>query len=288
VIQVGSQVRVVRPGQFEFRGEVVDMRSARFGGRPMVKVRPDPDQVTVVAAPGALDRWVRVTECIEDEPIMPVPPDARLPRSYGCGGCTHSRIPHDREAGGGSADENEFECLLLGRAETRRRVKDGDPWRDPELVWGENPICTDADWPVYQVSAPPDAPSSRPDRDDAVALRVLSDQLEELGLDPGAALLRDVAGRIERDVGTREGLAEYVPTRDAGTLDRELRFYRSHLDDLLGTGDVNEGKHVVIKGTDIAGVCDTFEEALVLGYGKYGLGGFLVKKIERVETIHRI
>jgi hypothetical protein len=33
--------------------------------------------------------------------------------------------------------------------------------------------------------------------EDADALRILSDQLEEHGLDPGAALLRDVADRIE-------------------------------------------------------------------------------------------
>jgi hypothetical protein len=215
MIHVGSKVRVVRPGEFEFRGEVVDIRPLVSGGWNMVKVRPDPDQVTVVAAPGVLDRWVQVRDCVEEEPVMPVPPDAPLPRLYGCGGCTHSRIPHDREAGGGSADENEFECLLLGRAETRRRVKDKDPWRDPELVWGENPICTDADWPVYQVSAPPDAPSPRPTRDDAVALRVLSDQLEELGLDPGAALLRDVAGRIERDVEATEVIGEFLHAHNA-------------------------------------------------------------------------
>jgi hypothetical protein len=260
---------------------------------------------------------------------MADPPDAPLPRLYGCGGCTHSRIPRDREASGGGADENEFECLLLGRAETRRRVKDKDPWRDPELVWGENPICTDADWPVYEVAAPPDTLSPRPNKDDADALRILSDWLEEQGNDPGAALLRDVAGRIERDVRPREAIgkprhstlypglddparlrdikdmvtrmlserlqavspAGDVSTGDTGALDRELRFYRSHLDALLGAGDVNEGRYVVIKGSaagvcEVAGVRDTFEEALKLGYGRYGLKPFLVKKIERVETIH--
>jgi hypothetical protein len=116
MIHVGSKVRVVRPGQFEVRGKVVDMGPDRFGRR-IVKVRPDPDQVTVVAYPGQLDRWVELMECIEEEPVVPDPPDA---------------------------------------------------------------------------------PSPRPTRDDAESLRVLSDQLEELGLDAGAALLRDVAGRIER------------------------------------------------------------------------------------------
>jgi hypothetical protein len=171
---------------------------------------------------------------------------------------------------------------------------------------------------------PLDAPLPRPTRDDALRLLgdwcpdradaddllVLGDQLEEQGNDAGAALLRHVAGRIEYGLETYKGAAELfyfhntvlrrklgdlearptvddAPTRDAGPLDRELRFYRSHLDDLLGPGDANEGRYVVIKGTDIAGVCDTFEEALRVGYGRYGLGPFLLRKIERVETVHR-
>jgi hypothetical protein len=143
MIQLGSKVRVVRPGRFEFRGEVVDMGPTRFGRRSMVKVRPDPDQVAVVAAPGELDRWVRVTECVEEEPVV------------------------------------------------------------PDLS---------------------DAPSPRPTRDDAVALRVLSDQLEELGLDAGAALLRDVAGRIERQDEAWKQAAEF--------LDAQTELARSILGDL--------------------------------------------------------
>jgi hypothetical protein len=71
MIQLGSKVRVVQPGQFEFRGEVVATSPGGFVGGirrlDMVKVRPDPDQVTVVVAPGELDRWVWVTECVEEE-----------------------------------------------------------------------------------------------------------------------------------------------------------------------------------------------------------------------------
>jgi hypothetical protein len=68
VIHVGSKVRVVRLGYFNFRGEVVHV--GRFethsGQRRMVKVRPDPDQVAVVTAPGELDRWVEATDCVEE------------------------------------------------------------------------------------------------------------------------------------------------------------------------------------------------------------------------------
>jgi hypothetical protein len=64
MIHVGSKVRVVRPGRFEFRGEVVDVLMARFGIR--FKVRPDPDRIAVVVTPGELDRWVEVTDCVEE------------------------------------------------------------------------------------------------------------------------------------------------------------------------------------------------------------------------------
>jgi hypothetical protein len=128
MIQVGSKVRVIRPGRFELRSEVVATSPGSFIGGvrtlDMVKVRPDPAQVSIVAAPGELDQWVEATECVEDPP------------------------------------------------------------------------------------------SPRPTRDDAVALRVLSDQLEELGLDAGAALLRDVAGRIEHDVKACEEFAEFLHTHN--------------------------------------------------------------------------
>lgn len=67
-----------------------------------------------------------------------------------CGSCHYSSIPVDAEPGGGSYDENEFACGLLGPEESKRRCTDTDVWRDPELVWGESPICTDADWAVQR------------------------------------------------------------------------------------------------------------------------------------------
>lgn len=67
-------------------------------------------------------------------------------RPTGCGTCEFSRIPPGEDAGGGGIDEDEFECRLLGPEEVRRRNRDTDSWRVPELVWGEDPLCTDADW----------------------------------------------------------------------------------------------------------------------------------------------
>lgn len=55
--------------------------------------------------------------------------------------------------------------------------------------------------------------------------------------------------------------------------------------ELLGPDDVNEGKFTVINGSDIGGPFDTYEDALQYGYDRHGLVTFLVKKIERNETI---
>ena len=68
-------------------------------------------------------------------------------------------------------------------------------------------------------------------------------------------------------------------------LDQELQFYRLHLIDMLGVNDVNEGKYTVIKGTDVQGPFDFYEDALEAGYSRYGLVPFLVKKIERNESV---
>jgi hypothetical protein len=64
-------------------------------------------------------------------------------------------------------------------------------------------------------------------------------------------------------------------------LERELAVYRDHLPGLLSA----EGKYVVIKGEDIAGVYGTLDDALGAGHGKYGPVSFLVKQIRATEPI---
>jgi hypothetical protein len=68
-------------------------------------------------------------------------------------------------------------------------------------------------------------------------------------------------------------------------LEHEIQVYRLHLIDMLGVNDINEGKFTVIKGDDIQGPFDSYEEALQFGYNKHGLVPFLVKKIERNESV---
>jgi hypothetical protein len=68
-------------------------------------------------------------------------------------------------------------------------------------------------------------------------------------------------------------------------LEYELQVYRAHRARLLGAGDVHAGKYAVVRGDDVSGPWDTYEDALRFGYGRHGLVPFLVKKIERVDRV---
>lgn len=74
-----------------------------------------------------------------------------------------------------------------------------------------------------------------------------------------------------------------VLTGDGGTmaLEHEMATYQAHLLELLA----NEGKYAVVRGEEIAGAYDSYDDALQAGYDRYGLVPFLVKKISRVEPI---
>lgn len=74
----------------------------------------------------------------------------------------------------------------------------------------------------------------------------------------------------------------------SGTLAHELGIYRERLDELLGPDDLNEGRYVVIKGDEVISPFPDLDSALAIAHDRFGLGPFLVRKIERFETIHRI
>ena len=69
------------------------------------------------------------------------------------------------------------------------------------------------------------------------------------------------------------------------TLEHEVGVYQSHLLELLGVNYVNEGKYTVIKGDEIAGPFESYEDALDFAYAHHGLSPFLIKKIARGESI---
>ena len=68
-------------------------------------------------------------------------------------------------------------------------------------------------------------------------------------------------------------------------LENNLRAFEEALPDLLGK---NEGRFAVGKSGDEFKCWDTYTDALQKGYFKYGLDSFIVKRVERIETIHAI
>lgn len=62
-----------------------------------------------------------------------------------------------------------------------------------------------------------------------------------------------------------------------------IRTYQDRFDSLLPY----EGQYVLLHGDDeVDGYWDTYEEALRVGYQRFGLKPFFVKKIEREESVH--
>lgn len=62
-------------------------------------------------------------------------------------------------------------------------------------------------------------------------------------------------------------------------LEQELATYQRELPQLLS----KQGKFVVIRGDEMAGIWDTYQDALRAAYERYHLGSFLVKRIEAAE-----
>jgi len=63
-------------------------------------------------------------------------------------------------------------------------------------------------------------------------------------------------------------------------LAKEYAAFKRHLPQLL----LQEGKFVLVHGSDVIGVFDSYSDALTAGYEKFGLENFLVKRISSVET----
>ena len=67
-------------------------------------------------------------------------------------------------------------------------------------------------------------------------------------------------------------------------LEKELATYQSKLSELKE----NEGKFVLIHGSDVIDVFGTYEDAVKEGYARFKLEPFLVKQIQSVEQVHFI
>jgi hypothetical protein len=64
-------------------------------------------------------------------------------------------------------------------------------------------------------------------------------------------------------------------------LEREIATYQANLPGLLA----HEGQFVVIRGDRVAGVWQTYEDALKAAYAEFGLETFLVKQIHAIEPV---
>lgn len=65
-------------------------------------------------------------------------------------------------------------------------------------------------------------------------------------------------------------------------LERELRVYRAKLPALAAS----EGKFALVHDDDYFDVLDSYQDALKVGYEKFGLQPFLVKKISSMEAVY--
>ncbi len=66
-------------------------------------------------------------------------------------------------------------------------------------------------------------------------------------------------------------------------LEQELATYERLKSQLVSE---NEGKFVVISGTELLGIYSTYDDALAIGYEKKKLEPFLVKRILAIEPVN--
>lgn len=66
------------------------------------------------------------------------------------------------------------------------------------------------------------------------------------------------------------------------SLEKELETFAKALPGSLS----EQGKYILIQGESVAGIFDTYQDALKIGYESFGLTPFLVKQILAVEQVH--
>ena len=67
-------------------------------------------------------------------------------------------------------------------------------------------------------------------------------------------------------------------------LEKEMETYNAKLPELKE----NEGKFVLIKGDEVAGIYTSYEDAMKDGYKQFKLTPFLVKQIQSIEQVQFI
>jgi hypothetical protein len=67
-------------------------------------------------------------------------------------------------------------------------------------------------------------------------------------------------------------------------LKQEIDTFNEHLPQLLS----QQGRFVLIKGLEVAGTFDSYQDALTAGYQRFKLNLFLVKRIAPAERLTRL
>lgn len=70
-------------------------------------------------------------------------------------------------------------------------------------------------------------------------------------------------------------------TMNTHPLAKELETYKT----LLPSLTKEEGKFALIHGEELVGVYEGYQDALLIGYERFGVNPFLVKKISAVEQV---
>ena len=68
-------------------------------------------------------------------------------------------------------------------------------------------------------------------------------------------------------------------------LNREQAVFEANLPDWVPD---HEGKHVLIKGAEVVGFYETRDEALAVGYSRFGVVPLFVKRVCSSEPLHHI
>jgi hypothetical protein len=71
----------------------------------------------------------------------------------------------------------------------------------------------------------------------------------------------------------------------AASLNREQAVYEANLSRWLPE---HEGEYVLIKGDQIDGFYGSRDEALSVGYSRFGIGSLFVKQVSPSEPVHQI
>lgn len=112
-----------------------------------------------------------------------------------------------------------------------------------------------------------------------MSLFIFLELSEALGFDDAGELLRRVLDRRDRhlhnDAQERES---QIPVSNA---QEEIDTYTRHLPELLQ----HQGKFALIKGAEVAGIFDSYRDAVTAGYQRFKLVSFLVKRIAAIERI---